>query len=105
MAAVHLSEEAALMMMLHASKHPSCTVNGVLLGKRQQGGSSSWHISLAIPLFHRSHVMAPCMEMGLAQVRQRGARAMPGVLQSSGGLSRREGSHQWRRQRLLQRAA
>lgn len=62
---MELSEDAALTILLHASKHPSCTVNGVLLGKQRAGGG--YLLSTAIPLFHRSHTLAPCVETALSQ--------------------------------------
>ncbi|GBF89594.1 hypothetical protein Rsub_02312 [Raphidocelis subcapitata] len=72
-----LGEDAALTILLHASKHPSCTVNGVLLGGRRGGGdgggdgggsgAGAYEITSAVPLFHRSHVIAPCVEIALTQ--------------------------------------
>jgi hypothetical protein len=62
-----LSEDACLTVLLHAAKHPSCTVCGVLLGKAQQGGSVT--VGAALPLFHLSMLMAPCVETALTQVR------------------------------------
>jgi hypothetical protein len=67
MAEYAVTEEAALIILLHASKHPSSAVNGVLLGKQRSG--DGWTITTAIPLFHRSHVIAPCVETALTQVR------------------------------------
>jgi hypothetical protein len=66
--AYELSEDAALTLLLHASKHPSCTVSGALFG-RQRGGGGGYEIVAAAPLFHRSHVMAPCVEAALTQAR------------------------------------
>ncbi len=70
-----ISEAVALTILLHASKYPSCTVNGVLLGKQQGEG---FMITAVIPLFHRSHVLAPCVETALAQVRAVGSRLPAG---------------------------
>jgi hypothetical protein len=58
---ISISEDAALTILLHASKFPSTVVFGALLGK-------SGVITEVIPLLHRSHVMAPCVEMAIAQV-------------------------------------
>ncbi|KAI8474439.1 MAG: hypothetical protein J3K34DRAFT_518177 [Monoraphidium minutum] len=67
-----LSEDAALTVLLHASKHPACTVNGVLLGKPRPAGG--WEVAAAVPLFHRSHVMAPCVETALTQAEAAAAQ-------------------------------
>jgi len=74
-AAYELSENAALTLLLHASKYPSCTVNGVLLGKARSSEGGGFLISTVIPLFHRSHVFAPCVETALDQVRLAGGFA------------------------------
>lgn len=73
MATWEISEDAALTILLHASKHPSATVDGALLAKPRPGGG--WLICSAVALFHRSHVMAPCMEAALTQVRRVGSDA------------------------------
>jgi len=67
------SEEALLTILLHAAKFPSCTVNGLLLGK---GAGSDAQITHSIPLFHTvSLTLAPCVETALDQV---GARDLGG---------------------------
>lgn len=75
----YLTEDVALTILLHASKHPSSTVNGVLLGKPR--GAGGFLISAAVPLFHRSHVLAPCVETGLAQVGRPGQQTAVPLLQ------------------------
>lgn len=61
-----LSEEAYLTVLLHAAKYPSCTVCGVLLG---QSGAGRVTVDTAVPLFHLSMLLAPCVETALSQVR------------------------------------
>ncbi|WIA11820.1 hypothetical protein OEZ85_011910 [Tetradesmus obliquus] len=60
-----LTEEAYLTILLHAAKYPSCTVCGVLLGKVS---SKACTATAAVPLFHLSMLLAPCVETALAQV-------------------------------------
>jgi hypothetical protein len=64
-----LSEEVFLTMLLHATKYPSCTVCGVLLGEPAKGNSNkTCTIIQAAPLFHLSMLLAPCVETALLQV-------------------------------------
>ena len=62
-----LTEEAYLTILLHAAKYPTCTVCGVLLGKVS---SKAFKATAAVPLFHLSMLLAPCVETALAQVRE-----------------------------------
>jgi hypothetical protein len=64
--AYDLTEDAYLTILLHAAKYPSCTVCGVLLGKVS---SKTCTVTAAVPLFHLSLLLAPCVEIALAQVR------------------------------------
>jgi len=62
-----------LKILLHASKHPSCTVNGVLLGKEVKvsagsEGEGEVRVSDIVPLFHASYHLAAPTEIALAQV-------------------------------------
>lgn len=70
MVTYNLTEEAYLTIFLHAAKYPSCTICGVLLAP-QPGASSkaSYTIEAAVPLFHLSMLLAPCVEVALNQVR------------------------------------
>jgi len=61
-----VSEEAYLTVLLHAAKYPSCTVCGVLLG--QTGSAGKAIVEAAIPLFHLSMLLSPCVETALNQV-------------------------------------
>jgi hypothetical protein len=65
-----LSEEAYLTVLLHAAKYPSCTVCGVLLGQ-SAGGSVT--VQTALPMFHLSMLLAPCVDTALTQVGLKGS--------------------------------
>ncbi len=65
-AAYSVAEDAYLTVLLHAAKYPSCSVNGVLLGRKADG--KGWNVSAAVPLFHHSQALAPCVETALSQV-------------------------------------
>jgi hypothetical protein len=56
-------------VLLHAAKYPSCTVCGVLLGESAGGRVT---VAAALPLFHLSMLLAPCVETALTQVRELG---------------------------------
>jgi hypothetical protein len=78
MVAYELSQDCAVTVLLHASKYPSCTINGVLLGKPAQG-SGPLVLSAAIPLFHSSSTyLSPCVEAALTQVSAQHAVETPG---------------------------
>jgi hypothetical protein len=74
-----LTEEAYLTVLLHAAKYPSCTVCGVLLGQSTAGGVT---VNTAVPLFHLSMLLAPCVETALSQVRASASGSEIGVVQS-----------------------
>jgi hypothetical protein len=64
-----------LKILLHAAKHPTCTVNGVLLGSEQQqkdgsSGEGEFRVTDIVPLFHASYHLAAPTEVALAQVIQ-----------------------------------
>lgn len=54
-----------MTVLLHAAKYPSCTVCGVLLG--QTGSAGKVTVEAAIPLFHLSMLLSPCVETALNQ--------------------------------------
>ncbi|GMH40018.1 hypothetical protein BSKO_07922 [Bryopsis sp. KO-2023] len=56
---------ALLKLLLHAAKHPSCSVNGLLVGKENGGVVGIVDI---IPLFHTSLALSPPLEIALAMV-------------------------------------
>lgn len=56
-----------LKVLLHSAKHPSCNVNGLLLG-RVDGEEVS--VIDAVPLFHTSTSLASPLETALRMVRK-----------------------------------
>ncbi|KAH8862807.1 ER membrane protein complex subunit 9 [Schistosoma japonicum] len=65
-AAVHISELPFLKMILHAAKHPECSVNGLLLS--DQTLDSKIIITDYIPLFHSVLNLTPMLETALYHV-------------------------------------
>jgi hypothetical protein len=61
------SETASLKVLLHAVRHPSSSVCGVVLA---QQSSSTTDVSVvdAVPLFHTRSVLGPCFETAMVQV-------------------------------------
>ncbi|KAG8963695.1 hypothetical protein FRC03_002667 [Tulasnella sp. 419] len=57
--------KAYLKLLLHASKHPHASVNGVLLGRQDPSSGQNWIVCDAIPLLHRWTNLSPMMEVGL----------------------------------------
>mmetsp|Transcript_31449 Transcript_31449/g.52047 ORF Transcript_31449/g.52047 Transcript_31449/m.52047 type:complete len:190 (-) Transcript_31449:57-626(-) len=58
----HLDSEAYCVLFLHAWKHPSKAVNGLLLGTKCD---DSIAVKKALPLFHSSFSLAPMLEAAL----------------------------------------
>ncbi|KAK9841747.1 hypothetical protein WJX81_000331 [Elliptochloris bilobata] len=86
-----VDSKALLKILLHAAKHPSHSVNGVLLGSvaaatgepgspRESAAQPAVTIVDAIPLFHSFLSLAPALEAALFQVdtyaRQRGCEVV-----------------------------
>jgi len=78
-----VSAAAYATLCLHASRWPSCAVNGVLLGPAAgaQGsppssprGGAVCTATGAVPLFHSQLTLAPLYELALTQARRRRAR-------------------------------
>ena len=76
-----VDSKALLKILLHAAKHPSHSINGVLLGAvapaseepgSPRGGTAQVAVTIAdaIPLFHSFLSLAPALETALVQVRQ-----------------------------------
>ena len=76
-----VDSKALLKILLHAAKHPSHSVNGVLLGTiapasgepgSPRGGAAQVAVTVAdaIPLFHSFLSLAPALETALVQARQ-----------------------------------
>lgn len=59
---IELSAEAYCVAFLHACKHPTKAVNGLLLGSAGAGGTK---VVKALPLFHSSLALAPMLEAAL----------------------------------------
>jgi len=66
-----INKEAYLKIILHACKHPSRTVNGVLLAQEESDKDNSSNkiiIVDAVPLFHHWNTLTPMLEVGLQQI-------------------------------------
>lgn len=69
----HVDQAALLKILLHATKHPSSGVNGVLLGTLQaaSGGGAApatVRVTDAIPVCHGFITLTPVLETALSQV-------------------------------------
>ncbi|KAL1498793.1 hypothetical protein AB1Y20_014100 [Prymnesium parvum] len=62
MAVLALSHDAYCVLFLHACKHPSKAVNGLLIGTVTDGAV---RVTKALPLFHSSLALAPMLETAL----------------------------------------
>jgi len=61
-----ISTKAYAKIVLHASKHPYVTVNGLLIGNN--GTNDGVEVTDAVPLFHHWTTLTPMLEVGLQQV-------------------------------------
>lgn len=72
---VTLTAHAYACATLHAAAHPTCSVNGVLLGPAlaaAEGGDAGGpvtHVTAAVPLFHSNLGLAPMYDVAFALVR------------------------------------
>uniref|UniRef100_A0A6U2FEE5 MPN domain-containing protein n=1 Tax=Hemiselmis andersenii TaxID=464988 RepID=A0A6U2FEE5_HEMAN len=68
MAKVHLGQVPYIVSVMHSLKHPSSSVNGVLLGQagKSSDGTVQAHISEAIPLLHSHLSLAPALDGAFA---------------------------------------
>lgn len=68
----HISERAYIKSVLHAVKHKTSAVNGILIGRVSgdgiEGGDFTLHIVDAVPLFHSQLALLPMLELALLQV-------------------------------------
>jgi hypothetical protein len=62
---VELEGDAYSLMFLHACKHPTKAVNGLLLGTADADGV---HVTTVLPLFHSSFALSPMLEAALMLV-------------------------------------
>mmetsp|Transcript_1629 Transcript_1629/g.3374 ORF Transcript_1629/g.3374 Transcript_1629/m.3374 type:complete len:196 (-) Transcript_1629:1091-1678(-) len=65
MGQVEMAQTAYAKVVLHALKHPSASVNGVLIGKP---GSSGLVVTDAVGMMHGQLALAPMIEVALAQI-------------------------------------
>jgi len=62
MGQVVLDHEAYCLLFMHACKHPSKAVNGLLIGTVKDGDV---HASKALPMFHSTLALSPMLETAL----------------------------------------
>ena len=79
-----LNQRAYVTLLLHALKHPSCSISGVVLGPAPRAadvggsppgsppgsprGAAPRQLTLTVPLFHSQPALAPMLEVALSQV-------------------------------------
>jgi len=62
-----ISTRAYCKMVMHAARHPSSNINGLLLAKKTDDSRNMKYVD-CIPLFHINTGLAPMVEVALAQV-------------------------------------
>eukprot|EP00967_Tisochrysis_lutea_P040338 scaffold48435_cov36-Tisochrysis_lutea.AAC.1 len=67
---IELGDRAYCLMFLHACKHPTKAVNGLLLGIATDNGIK---VETVLPLFHSSFALSPMLEVALTLVRRASA--------------------------------
>ena len=92
---VHVSDQALFKVLLHATKHPTSAVNGLLLGtvetsapgaspptSPRAAGSGVVRVTVtdAIPVCHSFITLTPVIEVALSQVRARDGMAAQAML-------------------------
>jgi len=70
-ASIEVQGEAYCCLFLHACKHPTKAVNGLLLGTSDDSGIK---VQKALPLFHSSFALSPMLEAALMLVSCRAHR-------------------------------
>ncbi|XP_073009044.1 ER membrane protein complex subunit 8/9 homolog [Typha latifolia] len=65
-----LSQSAYIKLVLHALKHRSAAVNGLLVGHLTEDGAAVVHIADSIPLSHSQIALLPSLELALIQVEE-----------------------------------
>ncbi|XP_074588462.1 ER membrane protein complex subunit 8/9 homolog [Curcuma longa] len=66
-----VSQIAYIKLVLHALKHPSSAVNGLLLGRlRQDGSTATVEVADAVPLSHGQIGLLPALELALIQIEE-----------------------------------
>jgi len=72
-----LSPDALFGVLLHAFKHPSSAVSGVLLGTAGDGAGGAVEVAEAVPICHSFVTLTPVLEAALAQVSMKVAEQIP----------------------------
>lgn len=72
MASFELQQTAYVKLVLHALKHPTCAVNGVLIGRAD---NTAVEVTDCVPLFHGQLGLLPMLELALSQVDEHIAAA------------------------------
>lgn len=65
-----IGQSAYIKLVLHALKHKTSTVNGVLLGRFASHNEEVLEISEAVPLFHSQIALLPPLEIALLQIEE-----------------------------------
>ncbi|KAI4321728.1 hypothetical protein MLD38_035076 [Melastoma candidum] len=65
-----ISQAAYIKLVLHAIKHSTSAVNGVLLGRPSSSDASLTEISDAVPLFHSHLGLLPNLEISLILIEE-----------------------------------
>ncbi|KAJ3679844.1 hypothetical protein LUZ60_016122 [Juncus effusus] len=65
-----LSQTAYIKLVLHALKHQSSAVNGILVGRVASDGGTTVSISDAVPVSHTSLSLLPPLEIALTQAEE-----------------------------------
>jgi hypothetical protein len=70
MATYELRQTAYVKLVLHALKHSTCAVNGVLVGRVSAGDAKPAVVEItdSVPLFHGQLALLPMLELALLQV-------------------------------------
>lgn len=85
MATYGLRQTAYVKLVLHALKHTSCAVNGVLIGRIGKGdGESTVEVTDCVPLFHGQLGLLPMLELALSLVDEHLAAGQDRSLQIVG---------------------
>lgn len=89
MAAYELRQTAYVKLVLHALKHTTCAVNGVLIGRVEIAGddgksTTTVEVTDCVPLFHGQLGLLPMLELALSQVDEHLATGKDSSLQIVG---------------------
>lgn len=65
-----IGEKAYIKAVLHAVKHKTCAVNGLLIGRVNGDGVEDFSLQIveSVPLFHTHLALLPMLELALLQV-------------------------------------